>query len=436
MVEVVLVGNGAREHAIATALVRGGAKLRAFMGKRNPAIAKLCNNNVRVDKMENFESLIGFSKGADFAVIGPEAPLCIGVANALESADIPCVGPTIEAAQLEGSKIFTRTLLKKYGIKSNIEFKRFKAIDGVSEYIDVLGLDRVVVKPDGLTGGKGVKVFGEHLHTKEEVMDYCTEILENGGFFVIEEKLDGEEFTLQTFVDGNHVVPTPLVQDHKRAYEGDKGPNTGGMGSYSMPNHLMPFITKGDVDLALEDMRKTVQALKDETSAQYKGFLYGQFMKTKNGIKLVEFNVRFGDPEAMNVLPILETNFVQICQDILMGNLDYNLKFKNVATVCKYLAPDGYPVDPKADEAIEVNEEKIDELGVLCFYASVNEKEGVVYTSTSRTMGILGMGETLEEAERKAEEATKYVKGKLFHRSDIGTQDLLQKRIDHMNSLK
>lgn len=435
MVEVVLVGNGAREHAMADALVRGGAILRAFMGKRNPAIAKLCNGNVKIDKLNNFEELIEFSKGVDFAVIGPEAPLCVGVVNALESADIPCVGPTIEAAQLEGSKIFTRTLLKNYDIPSNIAFKKFKTINGVSDFIDELGMENVVVKPDGLTGGKGVKVFGEHMHSKDDIMAYCNEILNSGGYFVIEEKLDGEEFTLQTFVDGNHVIPTPLVQDHKRAYEGDEGPNTGGMGSYSMADHLMPFITQADVDLALKDMKKTVDALEEHTGAQYKGFLYGQFMKTKKGIKLVEYNVRFGDPEAMNVLPILETNFVKVCQDILMGNLDYELSFKKVATVCKYIAPEGYPVSPKSDEPIEVNQDKIDELGVLCFYASVNEKNGTVYTSTSRTMGLLGIGESLDEAEKKAEEATKYVKGKLFHRSDIGTQGLLQKRIDHMNNL-
>ena len=202
-----------------------------------------------------------------------------------------------------------------------------------------------------------------------------------------------------------------------------------------MKNHLMPFISKEEVDEAVSEMVKTVAAIKEETGTEYKGFLYGQFMKTKNGLKIVEFNARFGDPEAMNVIAILESNFVEICQKIIKGTLENNLKFKNVATVCKYLVPDGYPVNPAKNEPMEIDSEKLKELGVKYYYASVNEKDGVVYTSGSRTLGVLGMGNTLEEAEKKAEKATKYVKGKLFHRKDIGTQAVLQKRIDHMKKV-
>ncbi|MHA1339037.1 MAG: phosphoribosylamine--glycine ligase [Promethearchaeota archaeon] len=435
MVEVVVVGNGAREHVIAETLVRGGAKVRAFMAKKNPGLISLSKNNYRVTKLNNFESLIGFAKGADFVVVGPEAPLVVGIADALRSANIKCVGPTIEAAQLEGSKIFTRKLLEKYKIKSNVKFKDFSSMDGVDDWIKEIGLENVVVKPDGLTGGKGVKVFGEHLNSIDEVKSYCESIINQNGRFILEEKLDGEEFTLQTFVDGKNVIPTPLVQDHKRAYEGDVGPNTGGMGSYSMEDHLMPFINQEDVENALSDMRKTVEALKKETGEEYKGFLYGQFMKTKDGVKLVEYNVRFGDPEAMNVLAILESNFVEVCQNIVNGNLKNNLKFKNVATVCKYLVPEGYPVNPKEKEPITVNVAKLNELGVKYYFASVDQEGDVIYTSRSRTMGILGIGANLEEAEKLAEEGTKYVNGKLFHRKDIGTKHLLQKRIDHMNKL-
>lgn len=435
MTQVVLVGNGGREHAIAEALVKSGAKLKAFMKSRNPAIAKLCNNNIKISNLENFEALIDFAKGSDFVVVGPEAPLVVGCADALRSADIPCVGPTIEAAQLEGSKIFTRNLLSKFNIKSNIQFKYFKDLSGVKEWIDQIGIKNVVVKPDGLTGGKGVKVFGEHLKNYSDIIQYCNEIIAGNGRFIIEEKLDGEEFTLQTFVDGKHVIPTPLVQDHKRAFEGDIGPNTGGMGSYSMPDHLMPFIQIEDVNSAIKDMEQVIAALKQETGIEYKGFLYGQFMKTKKGIKLIEFNVRFGDPEAMNVLSILESNFVEICHNILNGNLKNNIKFKNVATVCKYLVPQGYPENPKINLPIEVNEPKLKELGVLCYYASVNEDKGIVYTSTSRTIGIVGQGLGLEEAESKAEMGIQFIKGDLFHRKDIGTKTLLQKRINHMNSI-
>lgn len=434
-VKVVLIGNGGREHAIAELLVKSGAKLLAFMEAKNPGIAKLANNDIKISKLESFESLIEFAKGVDFAVVGPEAPLVVGVADALNSAGIPCVGPTIEAAQLEGSKIFTRELLDKYKIKSNVKYRYFKAMDGVNEWIKELGLENVVVKPEGLTGGKGVKVFGDHLKNLDDVLNYCKSLIQQHMRFIIEEKLDGEEFTLQTFVDGTHVIPTPLVQDHKRAFEGDAGPNTGGMGSYSMEDHLMPFITKEDVEIALNDMKQTIYALKKETGEQYKGFLYGQFMKTKSSVKLIEYNVRFGDPEAMNVLAILEDNFVEICESILDGNLKNNLKFQKQATVCKYLVPAGYPTNPREKVPIKVDTHKLDELGVKYYFASVNQIDDVIYTSKSRTMGILGLGSNLEEAEKLAEEGTKYVYGDLFHRKDIGTRQLLQKRINHIKKI-
>ncbi|MFW9902621.1 MAG: phosphoribosylamine--glycine ligase, partial [Candidatus Thorarchaeota archaeon] len=239
----------------------------------------------------------------------------------------------------------------------------------------------------------------------------------------------------QTFVDGKNVIGSPLVQDHKRAYEDDKGPNTGGMGSYSMEDHLMPFITQEDVLEALEDMKKTVAAVKAETGVEYKGFLYGQFMKTAVGLKLIEFNSRFGDPEAMNVLPLLKGNLVDICYAILNGNLVQNFEFENKATVCKYLAPEGYPVNPKSNEEVKINKEKIKESGAKYYYASVYREEGKIFTTSSRAMGVLGIADSLEEAEKIAEEGVECVYGKLFHRKDVGTRKLLQKRIDHMNSL-
>jgi len=437
MVKVMLVGNGAREHAIAEALVNSGAELRAFMNKKNPGIARLANGNFRIDNLENFEHATAFAAGCDFIVVGPEAPLVVGIANAFDSAGIPCVGPAIDAAQLEGSKVFTRTLLKKFKNPINIEFATFTAMDDIPAFVDQLGMENVVVKPDGLTGGKGVKVFGEHLKGKDDIIAYCKEIFQQGGRVVIEERLDGEEFTLQTFVDGKTILPTPLVQDHKRAYENDEGPNTGGMGSYSMQDHLMPFIPRGDVEFSIESMKKAIDALKQETGTAYKGFLYGQFMKTKKGVKLVEFNARFGDPEAINVLPIMTTNFTSICQGIVDGSL-HKLKaeFKNAATVVKYLVPAGYPDKPAANSPIKVDEDGLKKIGARYYYASVNQKDdGTIVTSSSRTIGILGIAPTIEEAEAIAEKGTALVSGNLYHRRDIGGKKLLQKRIDHVNKL-
>jgi phosphoribosylamine--glycine ligase len=311
----------------------------------------------------------------------------------------------------------------------------FDSMEGVDSYIKDMGEENIVVKPEGLTGGKGVKVYGDHLFSKKDILEYCSELVDKKNRFLLEEKCDGEEFTLQSFVDGTNVIGSPLVQDHKRAYEDDKGPNTGGMGSYSMEDHLMPFFTQNDVNEALADMKKTVAAVKAETGVEYKGFLYGQFMKTASGIKLIEFNSRWGDPEAMNVLPLLKGNFVDICWAIINGNLSKNYKFEKKATVCKYLAPEGYPVNPKRDEQIIIDTKQLNKIGAKYYYASVYREGENVYTTTSRAMGVLGISDSLEKAEKIAEAGVGCIKGKLFHRKDVGTLKLLQKRIDHMNSL-
>ena len=436
MVNCLIVGHGAREHVIGETLVRGGADLFAFMSFKNAGLEDL-SKNIQIHSETDFQEILNFSKknNIDFAVIGPEAPLVVGIVDALEKGGIPCVGPKIEAAQIEGSKIFMRGLLEKYKIPSNVKSKMFDSMDGIESYIKELGEELIVVKPEGLTGGKGVKVYGDHLFTKNDILTYCEELVDGKNRLIIEEKCEGEEFTLQTFVDGNTIIGSPLVQDHKRAYEDDKGPNTGGMGSYSMEDHLMPFITEDDVKEALSDMKKTVAAVKAETGVEYKGFLYGQFMKTTKGLKLIEFNARFGDPEAMNVLPLMKTNFIDICWGIINGNLPESAEFEKKATVCKYLAPEGYPVSPKRDELIKINKEKLEEVGARYYYASIYREGNNIYTTSSRAIGILGISDSLEEAEKIAEKGVGCVKGKLFHRKDVGTQKILQKRIDHMKSL-
>ena len=436
MVNGLVIGHGAREHVIGEALVRGGANLYAFMGFKNAGLEEI-SKEIKIHSETDFKEVINFakSKKIDFAVIGPEAPLCVGIVDAMEKSGIPCAGPKIEAAQLEGSKIFMRDLLKKFKIQSNIQSKMFNSMDGVDDYIKDLGVELIVVKPDGLTGGKGVKVYGDHMFSKADIIEYCQELVDQKSRFILEEKLDGEEFTLQAFVDGKNVIGTPLVQDHKRAYENDEGPNTGGMGSYSMEDHLMPFIKREDVDEALEEMKRVVAAVKAETGVEYKGPLYGQFMKTTKGIKLIEFNARFGDPEAMNILPLLKSNFVDICWGMINGNLSNDIEFEKKATVCKYLAPEGYPESPKRDELVKVDKVKLNEIGAKVYYASVYRDGKDIFTTTSRAIGVLGIAETLEKAEQIAEQGVGAIEGKLFHRKDVGTFKLLQKRIDHMDSL-
>lgn len=432
---ILLIGNGAREHVIAETLMRSPQEPRlfAYMKANNPGMAVLCNG-VELGNYDDLDSIKRYAKSikADFVFVGPEDPLNQGVVDALEEEDIPCIGPKKLLARLETSKSFTRDLMKKYNIPGNPLFKVFTK-ENIGEAKGFLGaIDACVVKPDGLTGGKGVRVQGDHFQTKEEAVDYCKEVLKTHPFVLIEEKMDGEEFSLQCMTDGTTVVGTPPAQDHKRAFENDEGPNTGGMGSYSCENHLLPFLKKEHVNTALDITKKMCAALKEETEESYKGVMYGGFILTKEGVKLIEYNARFGDPEAMNVLPLLKTDFVKLCQAILNETLDkMNVEFEHKATVCKYVVPEGYPTHPVKGEKIDVSEET----EARIYYASVDRKGDDLIMSSSRAIALVGMGETIEKAEFIAEDGCGMVNGKVFHRKDIGTKALLQKRMDHMVSL-
>jgi len=252
------------------------------------------------------------------------------------------------------------------------------------------------------------------------------------GGVVLEERLIGEEFTLQAFVDGNHLIPMPLVQDHKRAFEGDEGPNTGGMGSYSMPDHRLPFVNRRDYEKALLIMNAVVAAM-ERTGNPYKGILYGQFMNTSSGPKVIEFNARFGDPEAMNVLSLLESDLAGIVGKIADGTLGFaDVSFERRATVCKYLVPEGYPDASRPGDPVGLGHGT----EALLYYANVEERDGSLFTLSSRTLAYVGKGETLEEAEQVAESAAAAVTGRVRHRSDIGTTELLGKRVAHMKELR
>ena len=346
---------------------------------------------------------------------------------------VKAVGPKKDLAQIETSKAFARDLLKEYNIPACPEYKTFSSMEGVTDYLNELG-ENYVVKYDGLAGGKGVKVAGEHLFSYEEAEQYCRTLVEKGGQFVIEEKLTGQEFSLMSFCDGATLKHMPAVQDHKRAYEGDTGPNTGGMGTYSDANHSLPFLRDPDIEQAQEINLATAKALKNKCGEGYKGILYGGFMATATGLKLIEYNARLGDPEAMNVLPLLESDFVIICRAIADGKLhDVDVKFRNQATVCKYAVPEGYPDNPVKGEPINVS--GIENREGL-FYASVDIKNDQLVEAGSRTVAVVGIADTITAAEKIAEEEILTVTGPLFHRTDIGTKALVQQRIDHMDSLR
>ncbi len=333
------VGGGGREHAAVEALHRSGAEIYAVMKNANPGIIARAEGYLLAPETD-LEAVCAYAKkvGAQFAFIGPEAPLEAGLVDALERQGVACAAPTAKAARIESSKTFMRELVRKYGIEGNLAFASFDKEDDAVRYLENVS-HPIVVKPVGLTGGKGVKVQGEHIHTMEDAAQYVREIFADnigGAGVIIEEKAVGEEFTLMVFCDGKKIAPMPLVQDHKRAYEGDTGPNTGGMGSYSDADHLLPFVEKDEMKHAMRILRDIVDAMAKE-GCPYRGPMYGQFMLTVDGPKIIEINARFGDPEAMNVLPLLESDFVEICKRMAKGSLESDVVFSNKATVCKYV---------------------------------------------------------------------------------------------------
>lgn len=440
MSNILLVGNGAREHALAEAILRSDQtpRLFSFMKSNNPGIVSL-SEKIKLGSYDDMEAITGFAKEnkVEFAVIGPEDPLNNGVVDALATCGIPAVGPTKSLSRLETSKSFTRNLVSKYNIPGNPQFQVFTVIDGVEAFLQKL--TGIVLKPDGLTGGKGVLVQGDHFATKEEALKSCRKILAESSSLIVEEKFDGEEFSLQCLCDGKTVVATPLVQDHKRRFEGDKGPNTGGMGSYSLADHSMPFLKPQDLEDGLEITRQVAAAMLKETGSPYKGVMYGGFIATKNGVKLLEYNARFGDPEAMNILPLLKTDFVEICRHVIEGTLDkLKIEFEHKATVCKYIVPKGYglPADHPDASSSRAKIEVGDVENARLYYSSVDKKEDGLYLSSSRAIGIVGIADTLDEARKIAEEGVKAVKGPVAYRTDIGTDALIQKRIDHMNKIR
>jgi len=418
-------------------------KLFAFMSANNPGIVSLVKKSggkSAIGDIHSPQKVAEFARNhkIGLAFPSPDAVLAAGVTDALLVEGIPCAAPTKEASRLEWDKSYCRELLKDYEVGGSPKFGIFTDEKEAHSFINSLG-GQVAVKPSGLTGGKGVKVTGYQLQNGNEAKAYASELLSAKlaglSTIVIEEKLEGEEFSLQAFSDGNKVYGMPMVQDHKRAYEGDVGPNTGGMGSYSGAGQLLPFATQKHYDTAMSIMQKTIEAFRKKTGKPFVGILYGGFMITQQGVKLIEYNARFGDPEAMNVLSVLKSDLFSIFSQMASGKITAPPKFENRATVCKYLVPEGYPIKSVADQPLVINASALAKSGANAFYASVYEKGGTIYTQSSRSMGLVGIAGTIPAAEKMAEAACGAVSGKVWHRTDIGTDALVQRRIDHLKQI-
>ncbi|HEV2365738.1 MAG TPA: phosphoribosylamine--glycine ligase [Caulobacteraceae bacterium] len=437
-IRVLHVGKSGRAHVLAEAVFRsaGPVENTILCDVTNPGLRAVAKE-VIVGRCDDpgWVAKVAAEVEPDLCIPGPEEPLAAGVVDRLLEMGIPSVGPCRKQAQLESSKAFTRSLLDEFGIPGNPRFRIFAGEEGLGRYLRELG--DYVVKPDGLTGGKGVRLSGDHLPEVEDAVRYCRELFAGGGRVVIEEKLLGEEFTLQSFCDGRSLAHMIPAQDHKRKGEGDTGPNTGGMGSYSCADQLLPFLERAQVEAAQEINTRVAAAVREKTGKPYKGILYGSFIRTRDGVRVIEYNARFGDPEVMNVLSVLETDFLEICLAIVRGQLERTpVAFAPKATVCKYVVPEGYPEAPVKGAAIRLPAIDNSDPAERMYYGAVKDGPGGELLMTgSRAVAFVGIGDTLAEAERRAEAGAAAVQGPVWHRRDIGAAALIARRVEHMGEL-
>ncbi len=438
MKNIVVVGSWAKEH-ITIKNIKGNSFYRVFcyLDAKNPGIISLVDG-YKIGSLYDLSGIVEYVKSicADLVLITTAVPLSLGLVDKLKHEGVLVFGPGKEAAKLECDKVFTRNLMKKYGINVIPEFEVFKDKNKAINYAKSLKWE-VAVKPVGLTEGLGVKVFKEQLKDKEDVIDYIQKILHNkiGGIskVLIEEKIKGQEFTIQTLIYKNTIVLTPAVQDFKKLLPGDKGLNTASMGSYSDVGYLLPFIEEKDYEFALNIVKKTIQVFEKETGQKCCGFLYGQFILTDDGVKLVEYNFRPGDPEWLNTLFILEDNIADVIFSLLKGE-DIKLYFQTKATVCKYIVPKGYPMALNKNLNISFPKDKIRKLGVDFYYSCGIKEDGMLNVGKERGIAFISKGDTIFEANRKIEKAISLVNGDFHYRKDIGSEKMVGKKKDYQKN--
>ena len=418
--KILVVGGGGREHAVIKKLKENKSVSTIYALPGNGGIAKdaVCVNIGAKD----VENIVKFAveKKIDYAVVTPDDPLVLGAADALEEAGIPCFGPKKNAAIIEGSKVFSKNLMKKYGIPT-AAYEVFDSAEGALSYLESAPLP-AVIKADGLALGKGVIIA----ETKEEAQNAIRSMMldkifgESGSKIVIEEFLSGPEVSVLSFTDGNTIVPMISSMDHKRAEDNDEGLNTGGMGTIA-PN---PFYTKA---VAEECMKKiflpTIRAMNAE-GRTFKGCLYFGLMITKDGPKVIEYNCRFGDPEAQVVLPLLESDLLTVMRAVTYGKLaETEVKFSNNAAACVVLASQGYP--KKYETGFEITVPENIEQSV--YYAGVKAREnGTLLTAGGRVLNVTAVAPTLREAVDLAYEKAEQIRFKnKYCRKDIGKKALL-----------
>ena len=417
---ILVLGSGGREHAIAWAIAKSSKCDELYVAPGNGGTASVAQNIPGLDMMDG-EAVLGFvrDKGIDLVVVGPEAPLVAGVADSLRAAGVPVFGPNAEGAQLEGSKDYSKKFMGDNGIPT-AAYATFTECEPALEYVRQQGAP-IVIKADGLAAGKGV-VVAETLEDAEEAVRNCFDgaFGQAGSKVVIEECMTGPECSLLAFVSNGKAHCMAPAQDHKRAFDGDKGPNTGGMGVYSP----VPIVTDDEMAAMVEVMETAAAATACEPFASdYRGVLYGGFMLTPQGPKVIEYNVRFGDPETQVVLPRLESDLVDIMMAVAEGRPDdIELEWSDRWAVCVVLASEGYPGSYEKGKVILGIDEAEELDGVTVFHAGTSHNaDGELITAGGRVLNVVALGDTFEEAREQAYRACDLInfEGKQF-RTDIG----------------
>lgn len=411
---VLVVGSGGREHAIVDALSRSAQVEKIYCAPGNVGIARQAEC-VAIRETE-VERLLDFAreKQVELTVVGPEAALAVGIVDAFRAAGLRIFGPTKAAARIETSKEFAKELMTRYGIPT-AAYRSFSDYEAAHAYVVEQGAP-IVLKYDGLAAGKGVVVAQTLEEADVALRDMLLDDKFGEGRVVVEECLTGPEFSFMCFVSGRKVWPMALAQDHKRAYDGDKGPNTGGMGAYSP----LPFITVEDERFALEHIMEPTAAALVAEGCPFTGVLYGGLMKTSQGIKVIEFNARFGDPETEVVLPRLASDIADIFCAVADGS-DAVLQWHDFATLGVVLASKGYPNDYRKGVEIKGLEQTEDTI----YHMGTRVEGDKIVTNGGRVLFVLGRGATLAEAHAAALRNVARIECEnLFHRTDIGWQAL------------
>ena len=416
--KIMVVGSGGREHAIIKKLKQsdGVDKIYALPGNGGISADAICVNIRATD----IESIVRFAEetGIDYAVVAPDDPLVLGCVDALEAAGVPCFGPCANAAVIEGSKVFSKNLMKKYNIPT-APYETFASAEEALGYIDGARMP-AVIKADGLALGKGVIIAG----TRDEARAAVNEIMldkkfgKSGDSIVIEEYLTGPEVSVLAFTDGKTIVPMVSSMDHKRAFDGDLGPNTGGMGTVA-PN---PYYTEKIADRCMNEIfMPTVKAMNAE-GRTFKGCLYFGLMLTQDGPKVIEYNCRFGDPETQVVLPLLESDLLKIMTAVTNGTLaDCEVRFSNKSAACVIMASKGYPV--KYEKGYEISIPS--DLTESVYVAGAEKRDGKMITNGGRVIGVTATADTLKEAVAAAYEKVGRISFKnAYYRKDIGAKAL------------